>query len=118
MKWVFERYLNPHFANIWLGVTAENQRRYNERWAIACQIPASVLFVSGEPLLGEIDLWHKDAPAQLPGWLITGCEKIGNRPGRPAKTEWFRSLRDQCMAAGVPFMLKQMEANGRVRELP
>lgn len=27
--------------------------------------------------------------------------------GRPAHPDWFRSLRDQCAAAGVPFFFKQ-----------
>lgn len=39
--------------NIWLGVTAENQRAANERIPFLLQIPAAVRFVSCEPLLGR-----------------------------------------------------------------
>ncbi len=42
-------------------------------------------------------------------WVITGCE---SGPGsRPAKTDWFRSLRDQCKQARVPFFFKQGNVN-------
>jgi len=39
------------------------------------------------------------------GWVIAGGES--GRKGRPSNLEWFRSLRDQCVAAGVPFFFKQ-----------
>lgn len=42
--------------NVWLGVTAENQARADERIPILLQIPAAVRFVSCEPLLSAIDL--------------------------------------------------------------
>ncbi len=38
-------------------------------------------------------------------WVIAGGE---SGPGaRPAHPDWFRSVRDQCAAAGVPFLFKQ-----------
>jgi protein gp37 len=40
-------------------------------------------------------------------WVITGGESGPNF--RPADPDWFRSLRDQCSAAGVPFLFKQWE---------
>lgn len=44
------------------------------------------------------------APARL-DWVITGGE---SGPGaRPSHPDWFRSIRDQCAAAGVPFLFKQ-----------
>lgn len=42
-------------------------------------------------------------------WIITGGETDqGKFKARPSDVEWFRSLRDQCQAAGVPFHMKQM----------
>lgn len=44
---------------------------------------------------------------ELPGinWVIVGGE---SGPGaRPMHPDWARSLRDQCEAAGVPFLFKQ-----------
>lgn len=38
-------------------------------------------------------------------WIIAGGET--GHHARPAHPDWFRSLRDQCKAAGVPFFFKQ-----------
>lgn len=60
MKWIIDDYLDyivsPLPDNIWLGVTAENQEMADERIPVLLQIPASVRFVSVEPMLGAIDL--------------------------------------------------------------
>lgn len=85
--------------NVWLGVTAEDQKRWDRRVSILRQIPAAVRFVSVEPSLGPI-------MANLDGisWLICGGEAgPGSRPMHP---DWARSLRDQCVEAGVPFFFK------------
>lgn len=42
-------------ANVWLGVSAEDQRRADERIPDLLATPAAVRFVSAEPLLGPID---------------------------------------------------------------
>ena len=50
--------------------------------------------------------WGKDEPTFLEGinWVIVGGE---SGPGaRPMDPEWVRSIRDQCVAAGVPFLFK------------
>ena len=48
--------------------------------------------------------------------VIAGCESGSGR--RPAEAGWFRDVRGQCQAAGVPFYLKQMELCGQVCERP
>ncbi len=41
-------------------------------------------------------------------WIIAGGETDqGSHKARPTHPDWFRDLRDQCAAAGVPFHLKQ-----------
>ena len=104
--------------NVWLGVTAENQKWANIRIPILLRTPAAVRFLSCEPLLREIDLrvhlmikgdneYHSRAGLGLPsiGWVIAGGE---SGPGaRPMHPDWARSLRDQCVAAEVPFHFKQ-----------
>ncbi len=92
--------LGPLPANFWAGVTVED-RRAVARIAILREIPASVRFLSCEPLLedlGDIDLSGIQ-------WVIAGGES-GPR-ARPACSESIRHLRDQCVAAGVPFFFKQ-----------
>lgn len=75
--------------NVWLGTTAEDQTRWDERIEILTNIPAAVHFVSAEPLLGPIQMGDV-----RPDWLIVGGE---SGPGaRPMENEWAKSLRDQC----------------------
>ena len=120
-----------YLPNLWIGVTAENQHRANERIAKLLTIPAAVRFVSVEPMLGPIDLkplmvrrwreitersggmisvhrrWVTVSPLD---WVICGGETgPGARfVGDPRWVRWARDLRDQCKAAGVPFFFKQM----------
>ncbi len=83
--------------NVWLGVSAEDQRRYDERKDDLRETPAAVRFFSFEPLLGPIvGDWFGD-------WAISGGE---NGP-RPTLRAWTRSIRDQCAAAGVAYFHKQ-----------
>lgn len=49
-------------------------------------------------------------------WLICGCESGPGR--RPTDPDWIRALRDQCVNAGVPFFLKQMEVDGKLVKMP
>jgi protein gp37 len=46
-------------------------------------------------------------PSDLPpiDWVIVGGES--GRGARPMHPAWPKSLRDQCVAAGVPFFFKQ-----------
>lgn len=47
--------------NVWLGVSAEDQRRADERIPDLLATPAAVRWISAEPLLGAIDLTMLDA---------------------------------------------------------
>lgn len=111
----------PH---VWLGVSVEDQRRADERIPWLLQTPAAVRFVSAEPLLGPVDiagyLRRMKSTNRVPGraevteiipgldWVICGGESGPN--ARPMHPDWARSLRDQCQAAGVPFLFKQWGA--------
>jgi protein gp37 len=127
MKWVFERYFNSVFKNLWVGVSAENQKRADERIPILLEIPAAVRFVSVEPMLEPIKMRH--AWIRQPDNSIDYHQRIGYKNPKPArglpldwvicggetglgaremKVEWARDLRDQCKSAGVPFFFKNM----------
>lgn len=86
--------------NVWLGCSAEDQPRYDERRGWLDNTPAAVRFWSIEPMLGPIDM---QIGIMKPDWVIVGGE---NGP-RPMQPEWARSIRDQCANAGVPFFFKQ-----------
>lgn len=123
-------------ANVWLGATVVNQAEADRDAPKLLQVPASVRFLSIEPMLGPIGLnmvavpedqdqlpryaggdgskfnalqLHDDdrfhqPPAKL-DWIISGGESGPH--ARPMHPDWVRSLRDQCEAAGVPFLFKQ-----------
>jgi protein gp37 len=103
--------IRSSLPNVWLGVSAEDQVRADERIPHLLATPAAARFVSLEPLLGAINLfgWLRireldDRCAGL-DWVIVGGE---SGPGaRPMHPDWARSLRDQCVDAGVPFFFKQ-----------
>lgn len=88
--------------NVWLGVTAENQREWQRRVSLLRRTPAMVRFVSVEPMLEQID-------ADLDGidWVICGGENNSKTP-RLMDAGWARDLLQQCRAAGVSFFMKQM----------
>jgi protein gp37 len=92
--------------NVWLGTSVENQEYADKRIPalIQCRDLSPVLFLSCEPLLGSLDLnFVRDNPPI--DWVIVGGESGPN--ARPSHPDWFRSIRDQCSAAGVPFHFKQ-----------
>ncbi len=116
-------------ANVWLGVSVEDQATADERIPLLLQTPAAVRWISAEPLLGPIGLsrWVFDrekaisdcmngpsacnfdqADSVVPyplDWVVSGGES--GPKARPSHPDWFRSLRDQCKSAGVPFLFKQ-----------
>ena len=105
--------------NAWIGVTAENKKRYHERWSVLMKIPATVHFVSVEPMLNYINI---NQFLEKPDWVICGAE---TGPGaRPMNPEWVSDLFDQCNIAEIPFFFKK-ESKGlpvpnyiKVREYP
>ena len=114
--------------NLWIGVSAEDQKTADLRvWALL-DTPAALRFVSAEPLLGPID-FTRLRPSRIGGaltrdglrpvedskcggelepaldWVIVGGES--GREARPMHPRWVRDIRDQCTAADVPFLFKQ-----------
>ena len=88
-------------SHIWWGVSVENRKHGFPRIVDLQAVPASVRFLSIEPLLEDL--------GQLPldgiSWVIVGGE---SGPGaRPIREEWVQSICEQCRTAGVPFFFKQ-----------
>jgi protein gp37 len=107
-----------YLPNLWLGVSVEDQATADARIPILLKTLAAVRFVSYEPALGPVNFCavpdSKTRPAQFSAlysplgdldWVIAGGE---SGPGaRPYHPDWFRSVRDQCLEAGVSFFFKQ-----------
>ncbi|MCF1743534.1 DUF5131 family protein [Paradevosia shaoguanensis] len=93
------------YPNVWLGFTAEDQVRFDQRWKHLKIIPAAVRFVSYEPAIGPLRLADADS---LPDWLICGGE---SGPGaRPMNPQWARDIVADCEAMGVAPFHKQWGA--------
>ena len=98
--------------NIWQGVSVENMD-YVWRIEDLRVSGAHTRFLSLEPLLGplpQLDLAGID-------WVIVGGES--GPKARPMAKEWVLEIRDQCIAASVPFFFKQWggvhkKKNGRL----
>ncbi len=100
-------------AHVWFGVSVEDREHGLPRIDALRRTPASLRFLSVEPLLedlGEIDLSGID-------WVIAGGE---SGPGaRRMEERWVMSLLARCRRQGVPFFFKQWGGvakgrNGRV----
>lgn len=120
-------YGNP-LPNVWLGTSASDQASADARIPDLLAAPAAVRFLSAEPLLGAIDLTsipHSRIrhDIQIIQNALTGSNGLGQRPyvgldwvivggesgkkARPMHPQWARDIRDQCVAAGVPYFFKQ-----------
>lgn len=106
-------------SNAAIGTTIEDQIRadINEPALVNAAAATNPLFtfVSIEPMLGSVRLRHlypigEEGFIDTPriDWVIAGGETDqGGHKARPSSRRWFRALRDQCAAAGVPFHFKQ-----------
>lgn len=87
-------------TNVWMGVSVEDERVIG-RIDDLCKVPASVRFLSCEPLIGPLD----NLPLTGIDWVIVGGE---SGPGaRPMEEHWVRSILRQCQREKVAFFFKQ-----------
>lgn len=111
--------------NVWIGVTAEDQRRADERIPLLLRCQAAVRFVSCEPLLERANIYAVDDGATRVSWfhekattlssldlVIVGAES-GPR-ARSCNDEWIRLIVGQCKSAGVACFVKQVHQDGKL----
>ena len=86
--------------NLWMGVSVEHAATVS-RVAHLRAVPATVRFLSCEPLIGPLD------GLDLAGidWVIVGGESGPEH--RPLDAAWVTAIRDNCLHTGVPFFFKQ-----------
>lgn len=116
-----ERVASWPLANVWAGVSAEDQVRLDERVPQLLSTAAAVRYVSIEPLLGPIDLKPRprsdlcircgegpDAPHNHPDgyrtrgldWIIVGGES--GKGARPMHPDWARGSATTASAPASP----------------
>jgi protein gp37 len=87
--------------HIWWGVSIDTRAYGLPRLRDLQASPASVRFLSIEPLLEGLGRFSLDGIH----WVIVGGES--GHGARPLKKDWVTSIRDQCDAKGIPFFFKQ-----------
>jgi len=90
------------YQNVWLGMTAEDQERYDQRWPHLAKVPAVVRFVSYEPAIGPLRLTDD---AYQPDWVIVGGES--GHGARPMDPSWVRAIIGDCQTRGIAPFFKQ-----------
>lgn len=96
-------------SNVWLGVTVENQEQAERRIQPLLAQPATVRFLSCEPLLGPVDLtcWlDEDENGNALQWVIIGGES--GTKARLFDLAWARDLVSQCLTYDVAPFVKQV----------
>ena len=106
-RWVY-RATPP--ANIWLGVSVEDQLRAAERIPLLLKLPAYVRWLSVEPLLEWVDLgFHLTRQFSQPNpglhWVVVGGESGPGR--RDCRVGAIGDVALQCIQACVPVFVKQ-----------
>jgi protein gp37 len=90
----------PWPENVWVGVSVEDSRVFY-RIDDLRQVPATVRFLSCEPLIESL------ADIDLRGihWVIVGGESGPH--SRPMDIQWVREIFGACRKEKVPFFFKQ-----------
>ncbi len=95
-------------TNIWAGASVESGKYAKPRVRELLKVPASLRFVSAEPLLSALP--SLDVAAL--DWVISGGESGNARTVRKSESVWHEDLRNRCRLADTPFFFKQWGAFG------
>ncbi len=87
--------------NIWLGASAENQKKFDERLPHLLKTKAAVRWLSIEPLVERLEIKSLDGV----DWVVVGGES--GSEARKMDADWVRTIRDACEQQDVPFFFKQ-----------
>jgi protein gp37 len=100
MRSILSRNRFSVLPNVWLGTSVESDERV-ERIEELRKTPASVRFISFEPLIGPV------VAPDLKGihWAIVGGES--GPCARPMDAWWVEELRNACIEQKVAFFFKQ-----------
>ena len=86
---------------IWCGVSVENCKHGLPRIQHLRDSPASIRFLSVEPLLEDLGAINLDGIH----WVIVVGESGAG--ARPMEESWVENIRKQCLRSKIPFFFKQ-----------
>jgi len=137
----FDKYRSKTIPNLWIGVSAEDQKTSNERIPLLLDTPAAKRFVSIEPMIGKIDIdmlvinnefdtirnivsplmgtktkWfgrslENEEECNRLDWVIVGGESGAKSVTRPMEQSWVSGVYNDCVRTDIPFFFKQEGAH-------
>ena len=95
---------------LWLGFSAERQGEFDARWQDMRLLADAgwLVFVSIAPMIRPAKLPPDFLALRDRRWVIVAGEQGPHRLCRDMHPNWARAIRDQCVASGIPFFMKQM----------
>lgn len=90
--------------NVEFAVSAENQKRVDERIPYLLDVPTNHRWISVKPFIGEVDLEKYLATGKIETVLAGGENYMGCRP---LHYEWVKKLHDQCEKYNVHLIFGQ-----------
>lgn len=90
--------------NVTVGLSVENQDRAGFRIPIFLSVPLKHRYIVVAPMIERIDLTQWLDPESIEEVTIGG---ESGKYARPLDFEWVNDLREQCVAADVPFAFHQ-----------
>lgn len=95
-------------ANVWYGVSVEDQEYADDRLPLLATTPAAVRWVSYEPALGPVD-WARDYGPGPIHWLVIGGESHPKRAeARPFDVAWALAAVGESRRRGTAVFVKQL----------
>ncbi len=92
------------WEHVQFAVSAENQRRVDERIPYLLKVPSKHKWVSVKPFIEQVDLSQYLATGEIETVLAGGENYLGSRP---LHYGWVKSLHDQCRTANVRLIFGQ-----------
>lgn len=95
------------YKNVWMGISAENQERFDQRYPYLDEIKAKVKFISFEPLLGTIFF---DGKVRFDLAIVGGesGNNVGRYKYRHVSMDDIEIIIQQCRLNDILVFLKQL----------
>ncbi len=90
--------------NVSFAVSAENQKRVDERIPYLLDVPAKHRWISVKPFIGEVDLSQYLATGKIETVLAGGENYLGSRP---LHYDWVKKVHDDCVKYDVQLIFGQ-----------
>lgn len=110
VRMVPESWLDIPQENVWYGTSVENEKVASSRISHLLSVPATIRFLSCEPLLEKVSIEdYLNIPMEDSQihWVIVGGESGHGK--RPFNADWARLIRNECQDNKVAFFMKQMD---------